>query len=762
MQVEFDHYSIKLDGVRRTVRAGSLHYFRLPDAGLWEDRIEKMKAAGLNAVDLYYPWNYHSEYPGAYDFTGIRDLGRLHDLIEQAGLWLIARPGPYICAEIDMGGLPAWLFGGAGVMPRCRSELGFSFSSDFMDATREWFSHVVPTFAGRSNLILVQIENEYTLPTPLGDLPQDLLDLLIRWFGTRGLRGVMRNRWVRRLLRTSEAKDLDDRQRGQSSPYMRELYDLVREFEVKVPIFHNDLSSSRGRQMDVDMLAVDRYPITDFTRDWRDDPTTFDAFQGDEAGLDAHRERNPLFYPELQGGWYDAWGGPGYDRVREQLGSSGIDNATKAALAARATLWNYYVFCGGVTWGYMGSPDVYSSYDYGAPISEAGRVGARYAAVRGLNRFLDEFESDLARTDVEETPAWCPEHLVTRRGAKRRFVFLRNPTRGPVRVPTPESERSELAPWETQVRVYGADGSLEAVSPAPVEWVPPAVPETPPLPELERWSFSGSSPQLDASYDDSAWSEVPADSLARGAIDIDSLGVHYGFIWYRGTFQGPLDRLFLDARHCWAVWINRRRVASGDQFRNTLGVGPDGARLQRIGLQGVPMNEGRNVIVVLVESLGHNKGFAGDFSNPRGIVRLEHGSTPVSWRYRGGLLRGERGMTPVVAFEGVERGQLSEVSLPHAWDDGSAGIGLYETTFRLDAVDPARHSIAAVFDPGRGKVNLYLNGYLIGRYWPERGPQQRFVLPWGALRSAEENHLAAALWKRSDSAVLGSVRLVAV
>jgi len=759
VQVEFDRYSLKLDGARILVRSGSLHYFRLPDASLWRDRIAKMKQAGLNAVDLYYPWNYHSELPGEYDFSGVRDLDRLHDLIEEAGMYLIARPGPYICAEIDMGGLPAWLISNGKVLSRCRSELGFAYSRDFMQATHEWFSRVVPTFAGRSNLILVQIENEYTLPAPLSNVPHDLMDLLVRWFGTRRLGAVIRSRWMRRLLRTADTQGIDDRQRGQASPYMRELYDKVRELGVGVPIFHNDLSPTRGRQMDVDILALDRYPVTDFTRDWRANPSTFDSFRRDEAGLDAHRRDNPGFYPELQGGWYDGWGGAGYGRIREQLGSDGIDNATKAALAARATLWNYYVFCGGVTWGYMGSPDVYSSYDYGAPISEAGRVGARYEAVRSLNEFLQPFEEDLACTEVEDVPAWCGEHVVTRQGPKRRYVFLRNASQTPVQVPTPEAERSELAPWETQIRVYGEGQVLEAVSPRPPDWTEPRVPEIGPLPALERWSFSGSSPQLDPSFDDSAWSEVPDANLRLGAMDIDDLGVHYGFIWYRGTFHGPLDRLLLDARHCWAAWINGIRVGADDQFRNTLGVGPDGARTQRIPLAGVAMNEGRNVLVIAVESLGHNKGFADDSRNPRGIVKLDTGSTRIGWRFRGGLLRGESGMTPVVAFEGVARTTPVDVALPHGWSEEPRGVGLFETTFRLDGVDPQKGAIAAVFDPGRGKANLYLNGWLVGRYWPERGPQQRFVLPWGVLRPDEENHLAVAVWKRSDRAALGHVRL---
>jgi hypothetical protein len=759
VQVEFDHHSLKIDGARVLIRSGSLHYFRLPATHLWRDRIEKMRDAGLNAVDLYYPWNYHSEVAGEYDFAGSRDLDLLHDLIEAAGMYLIARPGPYVCAEIDAGGLPAWLLRAPGVVPRCRSQFGFAYSLDYMKAVREWFEQIVPRFASRPNLILAQIENEYTVPAPLAELPEDFIDLLVRWFGTSGLRFVFSSRWFRRLASVGSDRP-DDRGRGQTNPYMGDLYNMMREFGVRVPIFHNDLRSSSGRQANADILAIDRYPITDFTRDWRDDSSTFNAFLGDEAALDAHRAENPVFYPELQGGWYDAWGGAGYARVRELLGPDAIDNTTKAALAARATIWNYYMFCGGVTWGYMASPDVYSSYDYGAPVGEAGQLGARYEAVRVLNEFLSRYEQDLAETTVEDAARWCPEHLITRCGPENRYVFLRNASRQPVRLPTPESERSELQPWETQIRVYGRDGALLEVSPE----LPQSAPATelgppPPLPRLERWHFSGSSPQIDPSYDDSAWTEIPAHLLARGEIDIDALGVHHGFIWYRGTFQRPLDRLLLDARHCYSVWINRQLVAVGDQFQNTLGVGPDGARLRRISLDGVEMGDGRNALVILVESLGHNKGFADDAATPRGIVRLDTGSTPIQWRFRGGMLRGERGLTPVVAIEGVERTQSQEVVLPHGWAGDPLGIGLYETTLRLDGIDPKTTSLGLRFDPGRGKANLYLNGYLIGRYWPERGPQQSFMLPWGLLKPDDDNQIAVALWNRSERAALGKIRL---
>ena len=109
-----------------------------------------------------------------------------------------------------------------------------------------------------------------------------------------------------------------------------ELCVLVRRYGVGVPVFHNDLSPDRGRQMDVDLPGLDRYPITRFDRDWRDDPSSFDGFVGDEKALDACRRDSPVFYPELQAGWYDGWGGPGYGRIRELLGPEQIDNVTKA------------------------------------------------------------------------------------------------------------------------------------------------------------------------------------------------------------------------------------------------------------------------------------------------------------------------------------------------------------------------------------------------------------------------------------------------
>ena len=758
MRVAFDRHSLRVDGRRVIVRSGSLHYFRLPARALWRDRIAQFADAGLNAVDVYYPWNYHEERPGELDFAGLRDVEHLHDLIEQAGLYLIARPGPYVCAEIDFGGLPAWLLRERALVPRCRTREGFVYSRAYVEHARAWFRAIVPRIAGRENLLLFQIENEFCVPSPVGALSSPLADLGIRILGAQRLSRLANARWLRRLVFQSGASD-----GGQHNAYMRELYHEARALGVRVPIFHNDVHPRRGRQQDVDLAALDRYPITEFERDWRDDPHTFDDFAGDEAALDSlGRRSEPVFYPELQGGWYDGWGGAGYARVRERLGADGIDATTKAALAARATLWNYYVFAGGVTWGYLASPDVYSSYDYGAPIGESGVTDARYEAVRRLNEFLAAHEADLAETDPDpEHEAWAGQHFATRIGRRRRYVFLRNATRAPAGVPAPEPERAELAPWETQIRVYDRKtNALVAVSPE----LPPAAQQSKPvpplLPRLESWLFSDASPQLALDYDDSSWAPIGQRAVEAGEMDLDSLGLHWGFAWYRGRFFGSLDRLVLDARHCFAVWLNGRRVGSGDQLRNTVGVGADGARARRIRLDRAPVDPtGENAIVILVESLGHNKAFADDGANPRGVVSLDTGATRVRWRARGGLVRGERGLTPVVDFAGVERAHGEEVVLPHGWAGAPEGVALYETRFRLEGIDPKHTALALAFDPGRGKANLYLNGFLLGRYWPERGPQRRFPLPWGVLSPDDENHLAVALWKRSERAALGKLRL---
>jgi len=104
--VSFDGYSFLIDGQRTYIWSGEFHYFRLPSPDLWLDIFQKMKAAGFNAASIYFDWGYHSPAPGVYDFTCVRDVGKLLDMAQEAGIYVIARPAPYINAEVDGGGLP--------------------------------------------------------------------------------------------------------------------------------------------------------------------------------------------------------------------------------------------------------------------------------------------------------------------------------------------------------------------------------------------------------------------------------------------------------------------------------------------------------------------------------------------------------------------------------------------------------------------------------------------------------------------------------
>ncbi|KAM5228925.1 beta-galactosidase-1-like protein isoform 2-T2 [Ctenodactylus gundi] len=106
--VDWEHDRFLLDGAPFRYVSGSLHYFRVPRV-LWADRLFKMQLSGLNAVQLYVPWNYHEPQPGVYNFNGSRDLIAFLNEAAAANLLVILRPGPYICAEWEMGGLPSWL-----------------------------------------------------------------------------------------------------------------------------------------------------------------------------------------------------------------------------------------------------------------------------------------------------------------------------------------------------------------------------------------------------------------------------------------------------------------------------------------------------------------------------------------------------------------------------------------------------------------------------------------------------------------------------
>lgn len=151
-----DHF--ELDGKPFVVRSGEMHYPRVPRA-YWRDRFAKAKAMGLNTICTYVFWNLHEPEPGKFNFSGNLDLAEYLRLAKAEGLYVILRPGPYICTELDFGGLPSWLQKDRSMQVRSRDP-------KFLTATRKYFQKVGQVvrpylLENGGNVILTQVENEY-------------------------------------------------------------------------------------------------------------------------------------------------------------------------------------------------------------------------------------------------------------------------------------------------------------------------------------------------------------------------------------------------------------------------------------------------------------------------------------------------------------------------------------------------------------------------------------------------------------------------
>ncbi|QNM98790.1 glycoside hydrolase family 35 protein [Chitinimonas koreensis] len=177
-----------LDGRPHRLLSGALHYFRvLPEQ--WEDRLLKLRALGLNCVETYVAWNLHEPRPGEFDFSGGLDLVAFVRLAESLGLHVIVRPGPYICAEWEFGGLPAWLLADPDMALRCSYR-------PYLDAVERFFDALLPLLLPLQvqhggPILAMQVENEY------GSYGSDKAYLV--W-----LEQALRERGVETLLFTSD------------------------------------------------------------------------------------------------------------------------------------------------------------------------------------------------------------------------------------------------------------------------------------------------------------------------------------------------------------------------------------------------------------------------------------------------------------------------------------------------------------------------------------------------------------------------------
>ena len=147
-----------LDGKPFRILSGAMHYFRVVPE-YWRDRLEKMKAFGLNTVETYCAWNLHEPRRGEFRFEGMLDVVKFTQIAAEVGLKVIIRPGPYICSEWDFGGLPSWLLKDPAMQVRCAYP-------PFLEAVDSYFEALLPRLAPLQSthggpIIAMQVENEY-------------------------------------------------------------------------------------------------------------------------------------------------------------------------------------------------------------------------------------------------------------------------------------------------------------------------------------------------------------------------------------------------------------------------------------------------------------------------------------------------------------------------------------------------------------------------------------------------------------------------
>lgn len=154
----FEGKQFRLNGKDFQIKSGAIHYFRIMPE-YWADTLKKLKACGLNTVETYIPWNLTEKIQGQFDFSGILNITHFLDLAKKEGLYAIIRPGPYICAELDFGGLPSWLLKDPNMKIRCMYKPYLDAVDNYLKKISSIINPYMHTNGG--NVIALQVENEY-------------------------------------------------------------------------------------------------------------------------------------------------------------------------------------------------------------------------------------------------------------------------------------------------------------------------------------------------------------------------------------------------------------------------------------------------------------------------------------------------------------------------------------------------------------------------------------------------------------------------
>lgn len=319
-----------MDGEEFHIYSGAMHYFRIPEE-YWEDRLLKLRASGLNTVETYVPWNFHEKKQGVFDFSGMLDIGKFVKTAQDLGLYVIVRPGPYICAEWDLGGLPAWLLKDKSIRLRC-------WDKKYIKAVENFFKVLIPKLlpyqeSNGGKLIAMQVENEY---------------------------GAF----------------------GRDKKYLYWLRNLMKDLGVTCRLFTSD---GEGKHCFSGGGIPEDFMVVNFGGYNENRFNDLKRLQPDK----------PLMCGEHWCGWFDRYGAKHHtDNAEESLGRS-LDGFFKEDANFNLYMFHggtNFGFSSGANYYDCYCPTT-TSYDYGAPLSENGAYTEKYFVLR--DRMAKKLGKDL-------------------------------------------------------------------------------------------------------------------------------------------------------------------------------------------------------------------------------------------------------------------------------------------------------------------------------------------------------------------------------
>jgi beta-galactosidase len=305
-----------LDGKPFQIRCGEVHGPRVPQE-YWHHRLRAVKAMGLNTVCAYLFWNLHEPRPGEFNWSGQADAAAFCRAAQEEGLWVILRPGPYACAEWEMGGFPWWLLKNDDIQLRTRDPHYLAAVQRYLKEVGRVLAPLQITQGGP--ILMVQVENEYGFY-------------------------------------------------GKDAEYMGALRQGLLDAGFKVPLF-----ACNPKDHLKDGYRSDLFPVVNFGSDPK----------GAFAALREILPRGPLMCGEFYPGWFDTWGAP------HHLGNTERYLTDLSYMLESGASFSIYMAHGGTTFGFFTGadrpfkPDT-SSYDYDAPISEAGWITPKFEQTRAL------------------------------------------------------------------------------------------------------------------------------------------------------------------------------------------------------------------------------------------------------------------------------------------------------------------------------------------------------------------------------------------